>query len=51
LILQKIISVASKEVIIEVFDSIGSMPHFDDPEEMSPVVIDFKARIAGADAV
>jgi NAD(P)H-dependent FMN reductase len=51
LILRKIISVASEEVIIEVFDGVGSIPHFNDPEEIPPVVIDFKAKIAGADAV
>src|SRR5688572_30755926 len=51
LILQNIISLANEEATIEVFDGVGSLPHFNDPEHIPAVVTDFKARIIRADAV
>lgn len=51
LILNHIVSSAPEGMLFEVYDGIGTLPHFNDPEEVPPVVIEFKQRIKKADAV
>jgi chromate reductase len=48
----KIISgILPESVSFEIFDGIGSLPHFNDPKETPQLVVDFKTRIQKADAV
>ena len=48
----KIISgILPESVSLEIFDGIGTLPHFNDPKVMPQVVVDFKNRIQNADAV
>lgn len=51
LILNHIVSSAPEGMLFEVYDGIGTLPHFNDPEEVPPVVIEFKQRIKKADAI
>ena len=38
-------------VSFEIYDQIGSLPHFNDPKETPQVVQDFKNKIQQADAI
>ncbi len=51
LILQAIISFSPKDSEIEVYDAVGKLPHFNDPENDPKEVIDFKESIRRAEAV
>lgn len=51
LILRTIISFSPKDSEVEVYDAIGSLPHFNDPEQEPRQVMDLKRRIREADAV
>ena len=50
-ILNEIISFAPSRVKIEVFQGLGSLPHFNDAEQPSPNVNEFRNRIREAGAV
>ena len=51
LIVKAIISFSPKDSVIEVYDAVGTLPHFNDPEDEPSEVIDFKEKIRLADAV
>jgi chromate reductase len=51
LIIKAILSLAPPEASLEVFDDLGSLPHFNDPEEVPSIVATFKKKISEADAV
>src|SRR5687768_18549429 len=51
LILKAIISFVPKDSSIEVYDSVGTLPHFNDPGQVPPEVTAFKEKIRKADAV
>ena len=51
LILQAIVSFNHNDCDIEVYDGVGRLPHFNDPENDPKEVVDFKERIRRADAV
>lgn len=51
LILKTIISFVPKDSSIEVYDSVGTLPHFNDPDQVPPEVTAFKEKIRKADAV
>ena len=42
---------APPEVSIEIFQGVGNLPHFNDPEETPAVVNDFKSKVKNADAI
>lgn len=51
LILNEVISLVPSNVTIEVYQGIGSLPHFNDAEQVLDVVTDFRNRVREADAV
>lgn len=51
LILNEVISFVPSNVTIEVYQGIGSLPHFNDAEQVLDVVTDFRNRVREADAV
>ena len=50
-ILKAIVSVAPDDVRVEVYEGVGTLPHFNDPEEMPAAVIDFREKVKQSDAV
>lgn len=50
-ILRAIGALAPTGVSFEIFDGIGSLPHFNDPTETPEVVLSFRNKIKKADAV
>ena len=50
-ILNAVVSVAPVGVSIEIFDRVGKLPHFNDPQEVPEVVIEFRNKIRSADGV
>jgi chromate reductase len=50
-ILKAIIGLAPPGVSIEMFDGVGMLPHFNDPETAPEVVISFREKIKAANAV
>jgi chromate reductase, NAD(P)H dehydrogenase (quinone) len=50
-ILSAILSVAPKDIVCEIYQGIGSLPHFNDPEETPGSVVEFRQKIREADAV
>ena len=50
-ILKAILSVASEDTTVEVFEGVGTLPHFNDPEEMPGAVIEFREKLKQSDAV
>jgi chromate reductase len=50
-ILSAILSVAPKDIVCEVYQGIGSLPHFNDPEETPGPVVEFRQKIRESDAV
>ena len=50
-ILSAILSVASKDIMIEVYQGIGSLPHFNDPEETPSPVVEFRQKVRESDAI
>ena len=51
LILKAIISYVPEGSGIEVYDAVGALPHFNDPEQVPREVASFKEKIRDADAV
>jgi len=51
MIIRAIVSMAPADVSWEIFDDLGTLPHFNDPEEAPPSVAAFKTKLAEADAV
>ena len=51
LILKAIISMAPTELEIEIFPSVGDLPHFNDPKEIPESVINFRNKIRLANAL
>ena len=51
LVLRTITSYSTEDSRVEVYDGIGELPHFNDPEEIPAPVIEFRNRIKEADAV
>jgi len=50
-ILSAILSVAPAGTSVEVYHGIGSLPHFNDPEETPDPVVEFRQKIRESDAV
>ena len=50
-ILSAILSVAPKDVVCEIYQGIGSLPHFNDPEDTPGPVVEFRQKIRESDAV
>jgi chromate reductase len=50
-ILKAILSVAPEDLIIEVYEGVGNLPHFNDPEETPEMVMDFREKLKQSDAV
>lgn len=50
-ILNAVVSTASAEVSLEIFDGVGKLPHFNDPAEAPEIVAGFRNKIREADAV
>jgi len=50
-ILSAILSVAPADTLIEVYQGVGRLPHFNDPEEVPEQVVEFREKIRGSDAV
>jgi chromate reductase len=50
-ILSAIISAAPKDIECEIYQGIGSLPHFNDPEEIPGPVVEFRQKIRESDAV
>ena len=50
-ILSAVMSMAPAEVSVELFDGVGNLPHFNDPDEVDPRVAEFRIKIKTADAV
>jgi len=50
-ILSAILSVAPADTLIEVYQGVGSLPHFNDPEEVPEPVVEFREKVKASDAV
>jgi len=50
-ILSAILSVAPEDVVCEIYQGIGALPHFNDPEETPALVVEFKQKVRESDAV
>jgi chromate reductase, NAD(P)H dehydrogenase (quinone) len=50
-ILNEIASMVPSEVYFEIYQGVGTLPHFNDQEEVSESVIDFRNKIKTADAI
>src|SRR5689334_5497653 len=50
-ILNAVVSTASAEASVEIFDGVGKLPHFNDPAEAPEIVAGFRNKIREADAV
>ena len=50
-ILPEIVALAPADIEIEIYNGLGSLPHFNDPQLTPEIVIEFKKRISRADAV
>jgi chromate reductase, NAD(P)H dehydrogenase (quinone) len=50
-ILKAIATLASPEVVFEIYQGVGTLPHFNDPEEVPETVVAFRDKIKQADAV
>lgn len=50
-ILQALASMIPSDVVFEIYDGVGTLPHFNDSEEVFSSVIDFRKRIKEADAI
>lgn len=51
LILKEVISLAPAGVLIETYEGVGALPHFNDPAEGPDIVIEFRQKIKDADAI
>jgi len=51
LILKAIISMAPPELEIEIFNGVGDLPHFNDPQEVPEAVIQFRKKVKQTDAI
>lgn len=51
LVLQSIISSAPEIVIVEVYNDVGVLPHFNDPKQVPSAVTEFRKKVKEADAV
>jgi NAD(P)H-dependent FMN reductase len=51
LILSAVMGMAPAGVIIEKYEGVGALPHFNDPEQAPDAVLSFRARIQESDAV
>lgn len=50
-VLKAIEEIASENFSFEIFSEVGSLPHFNDPKEVPKAIVDFRNRIAQADAI
>jgi NAD(P)H-dependent FMN reductase len=50
-ILQAIISSAAETVLIEVYNDVGVLPHFNDPKQVPSSVTEFRKKVKEADAI
>jgi NAD(P)H-dependent FMN reductase len=50
-ILQAIISLAPENVLIEVYNDVGVLPHFNDPKQVPSSVSEFRKKVRETDAV
>ncbi len=50
-ILKAMIPLVPPDVSIEIFQGIGDLPHFNDPKDAPEKVIDFRQKVAAANAV
>jgi chromate reductase, NAD(P)H dehydrogenase (quinone) len=50
-ILKAILSVAPEDIMVEVYEGVGTLPHFNDPEETPEVVTEFRQKVKQSDAV
>lgn len=50
-ILKAILSGATEDIMVEVYEGVGSLPHFNDPEETPGPVIEFREKLKQSDAV
>ncbi len=50
-ILKAMIPLVPPDVSIEIFQGIGDLPHFNDPKDAPEKVIDFRRKVAAANAV
>jgi len=50
-ILKSVLGFAPRDVLIEVYDGVGTLPHFNDPTEAPESVLEFRNKVRQADAV